>query len=124
MMTTTYMTDFFDTFMLIYNAGAAFVLIFMIGYILVVMRRVDKELLKARIFLNEAILQRTWTYISIAGASFALYNLMKFVIRFTPKAEIFNVYQMPELIMLVFLISFIIAVHNWYGFIGSLVSKN
>jgi len=118
------MTDFFETFMVFYNAGAAFVLIFMIGYILVVMRRVDKELLKARIFLNDVILQRTWIYISIAGASFALYNLMKFVIRFTPKAEIFEIYQMPELIMLIFLISFIIAVHNWYGFIRTLVSKN
>lgn len=120
----TNMTDFFETFMVFYNVGAAFVLIFMIGNILVMMRKVDKQLLKARIFLNDSILQRTWIYISIAGASFALYNLIKFVIRFTPKAEIFEVYQMPELIQLIFLVSFIIAVHNWYGFIGSSVNKN
>jgi hypothetical protein len=120
----TNMTDFFETFMVIYNVGAAFVLIFMIGNILVMMRKVDKQLLKARIFLNDSILQRTWIYISISGASFALYNLIKFVIRFTPKAEIFEVYQMPELIQLIFLISFIIAVHNWYGFIGSSITKN
>ena len=123
-MTTIYMTDFFETFMVIYNAGAAFVLIFMIGHILVMLRKVDKQLLKARIYLNDSILQRTWIYISIAGASFALYNLIRFIIIFTPKVEIFKVYQIPELIQLIFLVSFIIAVYNWYGFIGSFVNKN
>jgi len=122
-MTAIFTMDFIDTFMVIYNAGAAFILIFMIGQILFMMRKVDKELLKARIFLNDSILQRTWMYISIAGASFALNNVIKFVVMFTSKAEILKVYQVVDLTQLVFLIAFILAVHNWYGFISSFVKK-
>jgi len=58
-MTAIFASDFVDIFMVIYNAGAAFILIFMIGQILFMMRKVDKDLLKARIFLNDGILQKT-----------------------------------------------------------------
>jgi hypothetical protein len=119
----TYIMDFIETFMVIYNAGAAFILIFMIGQILFMMRKVDKELLKARIFLNDSILQRTWIYISVAGASFALNNVIKFIILFTSRAEFLNVYHLADLTQLVFLVAFILAVHNWYGFISSFVKK-
>jgi hypothetical protein len=121
-MTGLYASDFVELFMVIYNAGAAFILIFMIGQILFMMRKVDKDLLKARIFLNDAILQKTWIYISIAGASFALNNVIKFVIMFTPDGEFLNAYQMPDLTQLVFIVAFILAVYNWYGFIGSFVN--
>jgi hypothetical protein len=121
-MTTLYASDFVNIFMVIYNAGAAFILIFMIGQILFMMRKVDKDLLKARIFLNDGILQKTWIYISIAGASFALNNVIKFVIMFTPRGEFLNAYQLPDLTQLVFIVAFILAVYNWYGFIGSFVN--
>ena len=119
----TLIMDFIEAFMVIYNAGAAFILIFMIGQILFMMRRVDKELLKARLFLNDSILQKTWMYISIAGASFALNNVIKFIIWFTSSGEILRTYYFVDLTQLVFLIAFILAVNNWYGFIGSFVSK-
>jgi hypothetical protein len=121
-MTALYASDFVDIFMVIYNAGAAFILIFMIGQILFMMRKVDKDLLKARLFLNDAILQRTWVYISIAGASFALNNVIKFVIMFTPRGEILNTLKLLDLTQLVFIVAFIFAVYNWYGFIGSFVN--
>jgi len=121
-MTNLYASDFVNIFMVIYNAGAAFILIFMIGQILFMMRKVDKDLLKARIFLNDGILQKTWIYISIAGASFALNNVIKFVIMFTPRGEFLSAYQMPDLTQLVFIVAFILAVYNWYRFIGSFVN--
>jgi len=121
-MTEIFASDFVELFMIIYNAGAAFILIFMIGQILFMMRKVDKDLLKARIFLNDEILQKTWTYISIAGASFALNNVIKFVIMFTPRGEFLNAFQLPDLTQLVFIVAFILAVYNWYGFIGSFVN--
>lgn len=121
-MTGLYASDFVNLFMVIYNAGAAFILIFMIGQILFMMRKVDKDLLKARIFLNDEILQKTWIYISIAGASFALNNVIKFVIMFTPGGEFLSSFQLPDLTQLVFIVAFILAVYNWYGFIGSFVS--
>jgi hypothetical protein len=121
-MTEIFASDFVELFMIIYNAGAAFILIFMIGQILFMMRKVDKDLLKARIFLNDEILQKTWIYISIAGASFALNNVFKFVIMFTPRGEFLNTFQLPYLTQLVFIVAFILAVYNWYGFIGSFVN--
>ena len=122
-MITLFGMDFVDTFMVLYNAGAAFILIFMIGQILINMRKVDKELFRARLFLNNSIIHKTWVYISIAGASFALNNLFKFIINFTSEGYTLNVYHMADLAQLVFLISFILAVQNWYAFIGSFTSK-
>lgn len=57
--TAPYTMTFIETFIEIYNAGAAFIIIFLIGQILFMMRKVDKDLLKARLFLNESIMQRT-----------------------------------------------------------------
>lgn len=113
--------NFIETFIEIYNAGAAFIIIFLIGQIIFMMRKVDKELLKARLFLNESIMQRTWIYISVAGASFALNTLIKFIVRFTTTGEVLSPFYLVEFTQLLFLIAFILAVYNWYIFIGSFV---
>jgi hypothetical protein len=115
--------SFIETFIEIYNAGSAFIIVFLIGQILFMMHRVDKGLLKARLFLNDAVLQRTWLYISIAGAAFALNTLIKFAVRFTATGEWLNAYYLVELTQLIFLIAFFVAVHSWYEFISSFVSK-
>jgi hypothetical protein len=86
------------------------------------MRKVDKDLLKARLFLNEEIMQRTWIYISVAGASFALNTLVKFVIRFTTSGDALETFYLVEFTQFIFLVSFILAVYNWYIFIGSFVN--
>lgn len=117
-----YRIGYLEIFMEIYNAGAAFILIFLIGQIIFMMRKVDRDLLKARLFLNDEVLQRTWIYISIAGASFALNTVIKFVLRFTANGELFDTYYLVELTQLIFLIAFILAVHNWYRFIASFVN--
>ena len=121
--TAPYTMNFIDTFIEIYNAGAAFIIIFLIGQILFMMRKVDKDLLKARLFLNESIMQRTWIYISVAGAAFALNTLLKFVVRFTEKGEALSPYFLVEFTQLIFLVAFILAVYNWYIFIGSFVNN-
>lgn len=120
-LTAPYTMNFIETFIEIYNAGAAFIIIFLIGQILFMMRKVDKDLLKARLFLNESIMQRTWIYISVAGASFALNTLIKFIVRFTTTGEVLSPFYLVEFTQLIFLIAFILAVYNWYIFIGSFV---
>jgi len=115
--------NFIETFIEIYNAGAAFIIIFLIGQILFMMRKVDKDLLKARLFLNESVMQRTWTYISVAGASFALNTLIKFIERFTTNGEALSQFYFIEFTQLIFLVAFILAVYNWYIFIGSFVKN-
>lgn len=121
--TAPYTMNFIETFIEIYNAGAAFIIIFLIGQILFMMRRVDKDLLKARLFLNEQIMQRTWIYISVAGAAFAMNTLVKFVLRFTTSGKALETFYLVEFTQLIFLISFILAVYNWYIFIGSFVNN-
>ena len=118
-----YTMNFIETFIEIYNAGAAFIIIFLIGQILFMMRKVDKDLLKARLFLNESVMQRTWTYISVAGASFALNTLIKFIERFTTNGENLSQFYFIEFSQLIFLVAFILAVYNWYIFIGSFVKN-
>lgn len=122
--TAPYQMNFIETFIEIYNAGAAFIIIFLIGQILYMMRKVDKDLLKARIFLNESIMQRTWIYISVAGASFALNTLIKFILRFTTSGEFLSPLYLVEITQLIFLVAFILAVYNWYIFIGSFVNRD
>lgn len=117
--------DYVRIFVEIYNAGAASILVFLIGEILIMMRRVDKAVLKARIFLSDEILQRTWTYISIAGAAFAIHSLVRFL------EQVFLVtisfYGVPlylyDITQIIFIIAFLLAVYQWYLFIGS-ISKN
>ncbi len=115
--------SFIETFIEVYNAGAAFVIIFLIGQILFMMRKVDKDLLKARLFLNESIMQRTWVYISVAGAAFALNTLIKFIVRFSYSGDALTPFYPVEFTQLIFLIAFILAVYNWYIFIGSFVKS-
>ncbi|MFZ2410469.1 MAG: hypothetical protein WAW23_02755 [Candidatus Methanoperedens sp.] len=118
-----YKLGFFELFMEIYNACAASVIIFLTGHIVLMMHRVDRDLLKAKLFLNDVVLQWTWIYISISGAAFALHTVIQFVIMFTTKGDILKEYYLVELTQVIFVISFIYAVHNWYVFIKSFAAR-
>lgn len=107
----------------VYNTCAAFVLIFFIAHIILMTHRADKALLKARLFLTDTVLQQTWTYISVAGAAMSVNTLIKVVLRFTTDGSMLGGYYLTELTQVIFLVSFIMAVYNWYLFIGSSVSK-
>ena len=109
-----------EAFMQIFIACASLLTIFLIISILSIMRKVDKGLFKARLFLNDAVMQQTWIYFSIAGASFALNTLITLIVRFMDSGEKFNTYYMVEITQFIFLIAFILAIWKWYEFIGSI----
>lgn len=111
--------EFLNVFLEIYTVGCAFILIFLIGQIVILMYRIDREMLKAKLFLNEAVLERTWMYISIAGAAFALNVVIKFVVNLTVWGAGLGKYYLYEITQIIFLASFIVAVHSWYVFINS-----
>ncbi len=117
----THTMGFIEAFIEIYTAIAALLIKFFIGQILLLMGKVDKDVLKARLFLNEAVMQKTWVYISIAGASFALNALIKFAIRLSDTGEIPQMNFLVESSQFIFLLSFILAVYNWYVFVSSFV---
>ncbi len=115
--------DFFRDSIEVYTIGAAFIMIFLIAQILYMMHKVDKDLLKAKLFLNEAVMQKTWMYISVAGASFALNSLVRLATQLTLWGAVLNVFRLNEITQFIFLVAFIMAVYNWYVFIGSFVRK-
>lgn len=118
-----YIMNFIEMFIEIYNACAASIIIFLTGQIVFMMHRVDRDLLKAKLFLNDAVLQGTWVYISISGAAFALNTAIKFTTRFTTFGEALKGYYLVELTQIIFVIAFIFAVYNWYVFISSFATK-
>jgi len=73
---------------------------------------VERELSTVELVLNEAVLERTWTYISVAGAAFALNALIKFMIWFRIAGDAFNKYYIVELTQIIFLMAFIMAAYN------------
>jgi|GEM_PF-805679 hypothetical protein len=114
----TYIMNYMQIFIEIYNSIAAVILIYLIGQILFMMRKVDRDLLKARLFLNESVLLRTWVYISIAGASFAIHSFINIITIMAENGGITNPFYIVEITQFIFIISFILAVYNWYVFIG------
>ncbi len=111
--------DYMETFIEVFIACASLLIIFLISSILFMMQKVDRGLIKARLFLNNDIMEQTWIYISIAGASFALNALMTFLARFMAWEEMLGSYYIVEITRSVFLIAFILAIWKWYEFIGS-----
>ena len=74
--------------------------------------KVDRELSNEELVLNEVMLERTWIYISVAGAAFALNVLIKFIIWFRIAGDLFKTYYVVELTQIIFLIAFIMAAYN------------
>ena len=109
--------DFIDTFIELFIATASLLIIFLISSILFMMQKVDKGLFKAKLFLNTNVMEQTWTYISIAGASFAINALILFFSKFVTAIEILNSYYFVEINQAIFLIAFILAIWKWYEFI-------
>ena len=105
-----YAMDFIEVFVTIYNFLAAVTIIFFCVYILLKTHQMNRNLLKARIFLNSFIMEQTWVYLSIAGASFALNTLLKLAVRLEGMGNISYIPYMVGLTQIIFLIAFILAV--------------
>ena len=109
---------FIETIMDIVIACASIIIIFLIISILFMMNKVDKRVIKAKLFISDNLLEKTWFFISIAGASFALNALIMFL-KFMGYGEIFNAFYVSEITQIVFFVTFILAIWKWYTFIGS-----
>ncbi|HIH45189.1 MAG TPA: hypothetical protein HA257_09030 [Candidatus Methanoperedenaceae archaeon] len=109
---------FTETFIEIYNTAAAFVIVFLIGQILLMMRQIDKDVLKARLFLRGDILQKTWTFVSAAAAAFAVHSITAFM-----KTLELPTYYIYEISQVIFIIAFVIAVYQWYAFLSEVPKR-
>ena len=111
--------SFLEAFVEIFNVVAALVIIFFCGHIFIETYRFDRSLLKARLFLNDSVMQQTWTSISIAGAAFALNALLKLVVGVITIKDALYSYYMVELTQVIFVMAFIYAVFSWHLFINA-----
>ena len=107
----------FETFVELFNINASFIIIILCAHVLLKTSKLDRGLLKARIFLNNAVLHQIWISISIAGAAFALNSLLRLVGMYLTIKDIISDLYLIELTQIIFLISFIYAVFTWYLFI-------
>ena len=114
---------FFGVLMDIYNVNAAVAIIFFCGLAAWKARGMDKDLLKARLFLNDTIIRRTWMYISIGVLFLALNALVKFIDGFTSLGDVFGNYHVAELTQITFLTAFTFSTYNWYSFMNGTIKK-
>ncbi len=112
--------DYVSTFIWLYNIGAAFIILFLIFQILLISRKLDTDMIRARLFLNMDILAETWKYISIAAASFAV-NAIAGFLRFNANIKFYYVWEISEII---FLGAFIAMIYQWYQFVGGLMLRD
>jgi hypothetical protein len=115
---------FFEAFVELFNINASLIIILLCAHVLLKTSKLDRGLLKARLFLNSNVLQQIWISISISGAAFALNSLLKLVgVYLTIKDIIYN-YHLVEFSQMIFLLSFIYAVFIWYQFINKTNHNN
>ncbi len=114
---------FLGVLMELYNVSAAVFIIFFCGLAILKLRGMDRDLLKAKLFLNDTIIKRTWIYISIGGLFLALNALAKFMGEFTALGDVFSNYRVAELTQISFLTAFTFSTYNWYPFMNGTIKK-
>ncbi|MDI6903026.1 MAG: hypothetical protein QMC77_04750 [Methanocellales archaeon] len=92
----------------LYYTGAAVIILFFTLYAFMRFSRTDKNVLRARIFLNEDILNKTWAYGSVAGTSLAIHELSSSIVSEIP--------YVCETAKVVFLTAMVMMIYQWYGF--------
>jgi hypothetical protein len=111
--------EFFNAFVELFNINAAILIFFLCAHIILKMYRMDRSMVKARLFLNDTVLQEVWTSISIAGAAFTLNTMLKMVGLYLPIKNIIYEYYLLEMTQFIFVIAFIYAIFSWYQFLAS-----
>jgi len=117
-----YAANWIEAFVEIYKIETAVPLIFFCLLALLKIRKMDRDLLRARFFLNNVIMHRTWIFILI-GMTFlalnALVNFVGFLGRYSVIEDTLSNYYIIELIQIIFLTAFSLAAYNCHLFIST-----
>jgi hypothetical protein len=117
-----YTADWIEAFVEIYKMEAAVPLIIFCVLALLKIRKMNRDLLRARLFLNNAIMHRAWIFILIGMTSLALNALVNFVGflgRYSVIEDTLSNYNIIELTQIVFLTAFSLAMYNCNLFIST-----
>jgi hypothetical protein len=73
----------------------------------------DKEVLKARIFLNKKFLARTWMYIFLAGASMTVHQSIEFLISLNNITDA-HLTDMSEIFEFMTFVFIVVLAYEWH----------
>ena len=110
--------EFFKTFVDLFNVNAAIVIFFLCAHIFLKMNKLDRDVLKARLFLNDAVLHQAWISISIAGTAITLNALLELAGLFLPIRNIIHDYYLLEMTQFIFVMAFSYSILNWNMFLA------
>lgn len=94
----------------LYYVGVAAIILLFTFYSFVSFRKTGKKVLKARIFLNDDILSKTWAYDAIIGTSFAVHEIL------SSSIIACHMPYLCEMMKLVFLTALLGLIYEWYDF--------
>ncbi len=94
----------------LYYVGVAIIVLFFTLYSSVNFRRTGKKILKARIFLNDDILSKTWAYGAVIGVSFAVHEIL------SSSMITCHLPYLCEIMKFVFFTALLGLIYEWYDF--------
>ncbi len=98
--------------------------LFFVFKIWTVWKRVDREILKARVFLNRDFLEKNWIYVFLAGAFIAIRRVMQLLelLGFSVNSEwITYFYDLMGIIVIVLLV---MLAYHWYRLVYSTLPQS
>ncbi len=98
--------------------------LFFVFRIWTVWKRVDREILKARVFLNRDFLEKNWTYVFLAGAFIAMRRVMQLLelLGFSMNSEwVTYLYDLMGIIVIVLLV---MLAYHWYKLVYSTLPQS
>jgi hypothetical protein len=94
------------------NLGLSIVLLLLGIGVATTFRKVDFDLLKARMFLKKGLIKHMWWYSSLAGALLISHQVFMF----------FNI-EGYQILMTALLLAFILLSYSWYGLLRESIKK-
>ncbi|HEY9205809.1 MAG TPA: hypothetical protein VIO58_07795 [Candidatus Methanoperedens sp.] len=98
--------------------------LFFVFKIWTVWKRVDREVLKARVFLNHDFLEKNWIYLFLAGAFIAMRRVMQLLelLGFSVNSDwVTYLYDLMGIIVIVLLV---MLAYHWYRLVYSTLPQS
>jgi drug/metabolite transporter (DMT)-like permease len=103
----------------VYNAGIAMAILLLLGQITSMNKKIDKNILKARMFLDGEKINNILLYLALAGASLSIATLSSLI------NTLYNIKttQITLLAQITFLITFLLAVYTWHRLLSHSIAS-
>ncbi|MCZ7357927.1 MAG: hypothetical protein O8C66_15905 [Candidatus Methanoperedens sp.] len=90
--------------------------LYFVAKICVRWKKMDKDVLKARVFLNKKFLTKNWTYVFLSGASMTVHQSIEFLSSLYHVADI-RLESISEIFEFITLVFIVVLAYEWYRII-------